>query len=58
MEEPIMIWGGGPCVPLTFMPLSLIRASKCHFADKGPYSQSYSFSSIHVWVSELDHKEC
>ena len=24
---------------------------------KGPYSQSYGFSSSHVWVWELDHKE-
>ena len=28
-----------------------------HFADKGPYSQSYGFSSRHVWMWELDHKE-
>ena len=25
--------------------------------DKGLYSQSYSFSSSHVWMWELDHKE-
>ena len=25
--------------------------------DKGPSSQSYSFSSNHVWMWELDHKE-
>ena len=25
--------------------------------DKGPYSQSYDFSSNHVWVWDLDHKE-
>ena len=24
---------------------------------KGPFSQSYGFSSIHVWMWELDHKE-
>ena len=24
---------------------------------KGPSSQSYGFSSSHVWMSELDHKE-
>ena len=24
---------------------------------KGPCSQSYSFSSSHVWIGELDHKE-
>ena len=27
------------------------------FADKGPYSQSYGFSSSWVWMWELDHKE-
>ena len=25
--------------------------------NKGPYSQSCGFSSIHVWMWELDHKE-
>ena len=25
--------------------------------DKGSYSQSYGFSSSHVWMWELDHKE-
>ena len=25
--------------------------------NKGPYSQSYGFSSGHVWMWELDHKE-
>ena len=24
--------------------------------NKGPSSQSYGFSSSHVWISELDHK--
>ena len=24
---------------------------------KGPYSQSYAFSSSYVWMCELDHKE-
>ena len=28
-----------------------------YFADKGPSSQSYGFSSSHVWIWELDHKE-
>ena len=28
-----------------------------HFANKGPSSQSYPFSSSHVWLWELDHKE-
>ena len=34
-----------------------IKKQKDHFADKGPYSQSYGFSSSHVWMWELDHKE-
>ena len=28
-----------------------------YFAHKGPYSQSYGFSSSHVWMWELVHKE-
>ena len=28
-----------------------------HFPDKGPYSQSYGFSSSHVWMWELNYKE-
>ena len=27
-------------------------------ADKGPYNQSHCFPSSHVWMWELDHKEC
>ena len=27
-----------------------------HFANKGPHSQSYRFSSSHVWMGELDHR--
>ena len=28
-----------------------------HFANKGPSSQGYGFSSGHVWMWELDYKE-
>ena len=28
-----------------------------HFADKGPYRQSYGFFSSHIWMWELYHKE-
>ena len=28
-----------------------------YFADKAPFSQIYGFSSSHVWMWELDHKE-
>ena len=33
------------------------KKQRHHFADKGPSSQSCSFSSNHVWMWELDHKE-
>ena len=34
-----------------------IKKQRHHFANKGPYSQSYGFSSSHVCMWELDHKE-
>ena len=34
-----------------------IRKQRHHFANRGPYSQSYGFSSSHVHMWELDHKE-
>ena len=34
-----------------------IKMQRHYFADKGPSSQSYGFSSSHVWMWELDHKE-
>ena len=34
-----------------------IKKQRHHLADKGPYTQSYGFSSGHEWMSELDHKE-
>ena len=38
-------------------PRQLIKKQRHYFADKGPSSQSYGFSSSHVWMWELDHKE-
>ena len=29
---------------------SVIKKQKHHFVDKGPYSQSYGFSSSHIWM--------
>ena len=37
--------------------LDSVLKKRYHFANKGPYSQSYGFSSSHVWIWELDHKE-
>ena len=34
-----------------------IKKQRHHFADKGPYIQSYGSSSSHVQMWELDHKE-
>ena len=34
-----------------------IKKQRHYFAHKGPYSLSYGFSSSHVWMWELDHKE-
>ena len=38
-------------------PRQCIKKQRHHFANKGPNSQSYGFSSCHVWMWELDHKE-
>ena len=38
-------------------PKQHIKKKRHYFANKGPYSQSYGFSSSHVWMWELDHKE-
>ena len=34
-----------------------IKKQRHYFANKGSYSQSYGFSSSHVWMWELGHKE-
>ena len=36
---------------------SIIKKQRHYFANKGLSSQSYGFSSSHVWMWELDHKE-
>ena len=34
-----------------------MKKQRHYFANKGPSSQSYGFSSSHVWMWELDYKE-
>ena len=34
-----------------------IKKQRHYFANKGPSSQNYGFSSSHVWMWELDYKE-
>ena len=38
-------------------PRHHIRKQKHYFADRGPSSQSYGFSSSYVWMCESDHEE-
>ena len=38
-------------------PRQHIKKQRHYFADKGPSSQGYGFSSSHEWMWELDHKE-
>ena len=38
-------------------PRQHIKKQRDYFANKGPYSQSYGFSSSHVWMWELVYKE-
>ena len=37
-------------------PRQRIKKQRYHFASKGPYSQSYGFSSGESWMWELDHE--
>ena len=36
---------------------SIIKKQRHYFANKGPSSQIYGFSSSHIWMWELDYKE-
>ena len=38
-------------------PRQHIKKQRHYFANKGPSSQSYGFSSSYVWMWELDYKE-
>ena len=38
-------------------PRQCIKNQRHYFDDKCPHSQSYDFSSSHVWIWELNHKE-
>ena len=45
------------CCQSNDQPRQHIKKQRHHFANKGSSSQSYGFSSSHVWMWELDHKE-
>ena len=38
-------------------PRQHTKKQRHYFANRGPSSQGYGFSSCHVWMWELDHKE-
>ena len=38
-------------------PRQHIKKQRYYFANKGPSSQGYDFSSSHVWIWELNYKE-
>ena len=38
-------------------PRQHMKKHRHYFADKGPSSQGYGFSSGHIWMWELNHKE-
>ena len=38
-------------------PRQHVKKQRHYFANKGPSTQSYGFSSTHVWMWELDYKE-
>ena len=40
-----------------WQPKQHIKNQRHYFANKGPSSQGYCFSSSHVWMWELDYKE-
>ena len=42
------------CLSPNMTNLDSILKQRHHFANKGPSSQSYGFSSGHVWMWELD----
>ena len=52
-----MIWKDTPWKKSHGKPRQHIKKQRHHFAKEGPSSQSYGFSSSHVWMWELDHKE-
>ena len=49
--------GWGNAEVLLAVKGNLIKKQRHYFANKGPSSQGYGFSSSHVWMWGLDYKE-
>ena len=45
------------CLLLVRKAITQLKKQRHHSANKGPYSQSYDFSTSHVQMWELNHKE-
>ena len=50
--KPVALWKESHDKPSQHTQMQRHR-----FSDKGPHSQSYGFSSSHLWMWELDYKE-
>ena len=46
-----------PCKKSYDQRRQYIKKQRHYFANKGPSSQGYGFSSTHVWMWDLDYKE-
>ena len=49
-------WSGLP-LPSPYQPRQHVKKQRHYFAKKGLSSQSYGFSSSHVWMWESDYKD-
>ena len=52
-----LLLGRKAMTKLDNMLKSRVKKQRYYFANKGPSSQSYGFSSSHVWMWELDYEE-
>ena len=58
LTEKVLDGGRDFACPTSYdKPRQHIKKQRRYFANKGPSGQSYSFSSSHVWMWELDYKE-
>ena len=55
--QGLKLWNWVPWKESYDKPRQCIKKQRHHFADKGSYSQSYGFSSSHVQMWDLDHKQ-
>ena len=53
----VVLWLESVLVSSYDQPRQLIKRQRHYSANKGPSSQSYGFSSNHVWMWELEYKE-